>query len=217
MMLLPRLARPALLAVLAAGAPVAGAAHPHIFIQTALTLVIDETGHATGVEVRWAYDELYTMLTFEDLRLDSDYDGELTAEELQFLDGFDLNWIEGFEGDLYLTAGEVSVRLGAPEGRGVKVHNGQIVTTHFRPLAEPVTAEGLVLRAYDPTFYTAYDLSGGVTVTGGCAAQVTPANLDRAYSLVEELLYATPADQVEDAFPEVGEAFADTVVIRCAG
>lgn len=217
MIRLPRLARSALLAVLAAGAPVAGAAHPHIFIQTALTLVIDETGRATGVEVRWAYDELYTMLTFEDLRLDSDYDGELTEEELRFLDGFDLNWIEGFEGDLYLTSGEVPVRLGAPEGRGVKVHDGQIVTTHFRPLAEPVTAEGLVLRAYDPTFYTAYDLSGGVTVTGGCAAQVTPADLDRAYSLVEELLYALPSDQVEDAFPEVGEAFADTVVIRCAG
>jgi ABC-type uncharacterized transport system substrate-binding protein len=99
----------------------------------------------------------------------------------------------------------------------VKVHDGQIVTTHFRPLAEPVTADGLILRAYDPTFYTAYDLSGGVTVTGGCAAQVTPADLDRAYSLVEELLYALPSDQVEEAFPEVGEAFADTVVIRCAG
>ena len=217
MIRLPRLARSALLAVLAAAAPVAGAAHPHIFIQTALTLVIDDKGRATGVEVRWAYDELYTMLTFEDLRLDSDYDGELTEEELRFLDGFDLNWIEGFEGDLYLTSGEVPVRLGAPEGRGVKVHDGQIVTTHFRPLAEPVTADGLILRAYDPTFYTAYDLSGGVTVTGGCAAQVTPADLDHAYSLVEELLYALPSDQVEEAFPEVGEAFADTVVIRCAG
>ena len=213
----PRLARSACLALVAGLGPVAAAAHPHIFIQTALTLVVDDQGRATGVEVRWAYDELYTMLTFEDMQLDSDYDGRLTEDELKFLDGFDLQWVEGFEGDLYLTRGETPVRLGPPEGRGVKVTDGQIVTTHFRPLADPAPAEGLVLKAFDPTFYTAYDLSGGVTVTGGCVAEVTPADLDRAYDLVEQMLYAMPADQAEDAFPEVGEAFADTVVIRCAG
>ena len=44
---------------------------------------------------------------------------------------------------------------------------------------------------------------------------MTPADLDEAYTLVEELLYALPASQQEDAFPEVGAAFADTVVLQC--
>ena len=56
-----------------------------------------------------------------------------------------------------------------------------------------------------------------MTVEGPCSATILPADLDKAYTLVEELLYATPAAEVEEAFPEVGEAFADTVTVSCAG
>ena len=193
------------------------AAHPHVFIDTGLKVVLTDDGRVAGIEVSWAYDQLYSMLTFEDMGLDSDYDGQLKENEVAFLTGFDLNWVEGFEGDLYLEVGGQPIALGAPQGRGLVIEDARIVSTHFRPLAEPVKASGLVLRAYDPTFYTAYDLTRGVSVDDGCVAQVTPADLDKAYTLVEEMLYAMPANAAEDNFPEVGAAFADTVVIQCTG
>ncbi|MCE8008430.1 DUF1007 family protein [Aestuariivita sp.] len=197
--------------------PVAGAAHPHVFVDTGIKLVLDDQGQLAGVEVSWAYDALYSMLTFEDMGLDNDYDGRLNSAELGFLNGFDLNWVEGFEGDLHLEAAGVPIALGAPEGRGVTVEDARIVSTHYRPLVNPTEADGLILRAYDPTFYTAYDLTRGVTAGEGCRAEVTPADLDAAYTLVEEMLYAMPAADAEESFPEVGAAFADTVVIRCDG
>jgi hypothetical protein len=45
------------------------------------------------------------------------------------------------------------------------------------------------------------------------------ADLNAAYSLVDELLYGRPASDVgpDEAFPEVGEAFSDTVVVTCGG
>ena len=198
-------------------APAAVAAHPHVFVDTGLRVQIDDQGRITGVEVSWTYDALYSMLTFEDMGLDGDFDGRLNEGELGFLNGFDLNWVDGFEGDLYLEIGGQPVALGPPEGRGVQVEDAQIVSAHFRPVLNPVTADGVVVRAYDPTFYTAYDLTRGVVVDGGCAAQITPADLDAAYTLVEESLYAVPADQAEDAFPLVGKAFADTVTLSCTG
>lgn len=193
------------------------AAHPHVFIDTGLKVVLAEDGRVAGVEVSWAYDQLYSMLTFEDMGLDDDYDGQLQDNEIAFLNGFDLNWIEGYEGDLYLEAAGQPIILGAPQGRGVVIEDARIVSTHYRPLVEPVNASGLVLRAYDPTFYTAYDLTRGISVEGGCVAKVTPADLNEAYTLVEELLYAMPASAAEDNFPEVGAAFADTVVLECTG
>ncbi|WP_245626917.1 DUF1007 family protein [Aestuariivita boseongensis] len=195
--------------------PVAVSAHPHIFVDTGLKVILNDQGQVQGVEVSWAYDALYSMLTFEDMGLDSDYDGRLNEAEIGFLTGFDLNWVEGFEGDLYLEASGAPIALGPPEGRGLQIEDARIVTTHYRPLVKPVAASGVILRAYDPTFYTAYDLTRGVNVDGDCAVEVTPANLDEAYTLVEEMLYAMPASQQEDAFPEVGEAFADTVVLQC--
>ena len=196
--------------------PSMAAAHPHVFVDTGLRIVLDDAGYLRGVEVSWTYDALYSLLTFEDLALDPDYNGVLEAEELAKLDGFDLAWAEGFEGDLFLEKAGVKLTLGPPEGRGVAVgQDGRISSRHFRPLADPLLADGVVLRAFDPGFYTAYDLTGGVEVSGACVAQITPADLDAAYTLVEELLYALPTDQVEEAFPKVGAAFADRVELTC--
>ena len=197
-------------------APIGAAAHPHVFVETGLRIDIDAAGMVQGVEVRWTYDELFTMLTFEDRGLDSDYDGTLNPQEIAFLTGFDLNWIEGFEGDLYVSSASEQIALGAPVGRGLSVDGAKITSVHYRPLAQPVQADGLLLMAFDPTYYTAYDLTGGAAIEGPCAANVSPPDLDAAYSRLEELLYATPTSVAEDRFPEVGEIFAARVRLTCS-
>jgi len=200
---------------LAAAAP--AAAHPHVFVDTGLRVQVDERGRVTGIEVSWEYDELYSMLNFQDLGLDPDYDGVLTEDELAALDGFDLHWVPGYEGDLYAETSAGPVALGPPQGRGVRVEAGRIRSTHFRPLAAPVAAAGLVLRAYDPSFYTFYTLDLGVEVAGGCRAEVVPPDLDEADRRLKVRLAAIPAEQTETDFPAVGATFADTVTIRCGG
>jgi ABC-type uncharacterized transport system substrate-binding protein len=202
---------PAALA-LSLAAPLAQA-HPHVFVQTGLTLVADADGRLVGVEVSWTYDDFYSLLLLEDMGLDPDGDGALTPDELARLEGFDLQWIEGYLGDLYLTAGDAPVDLGRPEGRGTAVIAGQIVTRHFRSFAPQ--SGPVIVKAYDPTFYTAYDLEGGVTVPDSCKLAIQPADLDRAYTMVEEALYKNPA-MPDDEFPEVGEAFADVVEVSCS-
>lgn len=195
-------------------APGAARAHPHVFVETGLTLVAGPGGGLAGIEVTWRYDPLYSLLLLEDMELDGDGDGMLEPAELARLDGFDLNWIEGFEGDLYMRDAAGPLRLGPPEGRGTRVEDGQIVSSHFRAIEGAGGHGPWQIEAYDPTYYTAYDLSLGVTAPEGCELRITPADLDRAYTLVEEALYATPADP-EGNFPEVGEAFADKVLVTC--
>ena len=194
-------------------------AHPHIFVEAGLRVLVDARGNATGVEVTWEYDEFYSMVTFEDLGLDGDYDGVLKAEELAALDGFDLDWIPGYEGDLYLETRSGPVDLGPPEGRGVTVREGRIRSTHFRPLTPPVPAAGLVLRAYDPGFYTSYTLGLGVGLAGAaaerCRADVTPPDRAEADARLAALLDEMTATEVEADFPAVGAAYAETVTIRC--
>ncbi|WP_375691120.1 DUF1007 family protein [Pseudooceanicola sp. LIPI14-2-Ac024] len=187
-------------------------AHPHIFVDTTLVVVTDDAGVPQGVEVTWTYDELYTLLIFEDMGLDADYDGELTAEELSQIDGFDMQWVEGYAGDLYATGPGGELAFGPPEPRGTEVAGGRITTHHYRPLAAPGPRQ-LDLRAYDPTFYTGYDLTGGVKVPEGCEVAITPADLDAARARAERELAGRP-ETIED-YPEVGDAFADTATVRC--
>lgn len=208
---------PTLLCLTLGAAPLA--AHPHVFIDTELVVLGNADGAIIGVEVAWTYDELTSLLVLEDMGLDRDYDGVLTEAELAQLDGFDHKWIEGYAGDLYASSQGAPLDLGPPEGRGVSVADGKITSRHFRALTTTevaARAAPVILKAFDPTYYTAYDLQGRVTAPEGCAVTITPADLDRAFTLVEEALYVNPPRD-DDEFPEVGEAFADTVVVACGG
>jgi len=187
-------------------------AHPHIFIETRLELRVDDAGQLTGVEVTWIYDELYSLLVLEDYELDSDYDGILTDAEREQLTGFDMQWMEGYEGDLYVTRAGEKVTLKDPVPLETGFADGQIYSVHLRPV-DPIPARDLLIKVYDPTFYTAYDLAGGVHVPGGCSVAIGKADLDAAYALVEQELGGRDVD-IED-YPAVGHAFADEVRVTC--
>lgn len=188
-------------------------AHPHIFVATSLSIVTDDQGRAAGVEVQWSYDDLYSLLVLEDMELDSDYDGILTPDEQAKLAGFDMNWIEGYEGDLYATGPDGAIRLSAPEPLDTRFADGKITTRHLRWFDRPQAR--LVLKAYDPTFYTAYDMTGGVNAPKECQTALTVADEDAAFALVDSMM--KQGDYSEDDYPEVGEAFADTITVTCLG
>ncbi len=203
------LAAAATLAVLPAGL----AAHPHVFVDTELTVQVNEAGMITGTEMTWTYDEFFTLLILEDMGLDTDGDGVLTGDEKAELMGFDfVTWPEGFEGDLYLEAEGEKVQLGHPESTFIDVVDGKIVSTHTRTVPE-AAAEGAVFRQYDPTYYVAYTLAE-VEVAGGCAAEVKPAEPDAG----EKALAAALEEASEDQFEmlELGIHYADTIRIACA-
>jgi len=67
---------------------------------------------------------------------------------------------------------------------------------------------------YDPTYYVAYTLDLGVEILNreGCIMEQIPADLGKAYDLVENLLYGSTD---EDNYPAVGQNFADTLTLSC--
>ena len=221
-----RLTAPALAAVLAVAGPAPqAAAHPHIFVDTGIELLHDAEGRLEAIRIRWTYDELFSLLLLEDLALDADFDGVLTEAEEASLQGFDMQWPDDYEGDLYLFVDEAAVALAAPEpGRAALLEDGRLTSTHVRRLERPVdgAAEAVVVKAYDPSFYTAYTiLVEQVSTDGpGCHTEVFTPDLDAAYAQLEaalqELMGQTGANEEVD-FPPVGDRFAEEVRLTCSG
>ncbi|MGE4291418.1 MAG: DUF1007 family protein [Desulfovibrio sp.] len=58
--------------------PVAGHAHPHIFIDCAVTAVFDEHG-LTGFRQQWTFDEMFSMGMVQEY--DADHDGTFDPQE----------------------------------------------------------------------------------------------------------------------------------------
>ena len=187
-------------------------AHPHVFVDTDLTLVLNDARELTGVDVTWTYDDFFTLLILEDMGLDPDGDGELTEAELEQLKGFDLvEWPPGFEGDLYVHEGDEKVALPRPTPTGIAVENGRIVASHHRPVPD-VPAGALVLEQYDPTYYVAYTLRD-VSVEGPCRTQITEPKPSEADEALARELSTTPEDMFQ--VMEIGVHFASELRLSC--
>jgi polyphosphate kinase len=196
-------------------------AHPHIFINAGLVTVVDAENRLTHVQVTWEYDELYSLLITEDLEIDSDYDGILTAQDMAKLTGFDMQWIEGFNGDLEGMLAGAPLTLSQPLSPTAVFAEGKIITTHLRAVAGAPLLDGpLVWRPYDLTYYTAYDVTLPVTVQGreACDISLAAPDIEGALALLQAEVAALPEDYDMDAvgLGDIGSKFATDVTITCA-
>lgn len=197
------------------------AAHPHMFIDAGVTVVFDTTGRATGLRIEWRYDEFFSLSYLTDEGYDADFDGALTDDELARLTGFDTRWEAGHPGDSYAFLGTASLAMSGPVEPTARVDAGRIVTSHVRRFAEPVEIGDapLVVQVYDPSFYTAYSITGDPALAGApadCLAQVYRPDRDEADEiLLAELAKLPPDADAEAEFPAVGALFAEEVRVTC--
>ncbi|MFG6589671.1 DUF1007 family protein [Sulfitobacter sp. 1A12157] len=210
---------PLVTAILLACATPLGA-HPHIFVDTGFEVIVDAEGRLTHLRITWAYDEFYSLLVTEDRGLDPDYDGVLTQAEVASLNGFDMQWIEGFNGDTVLLEGGEEIALSGPQDVETRFAEGRIITSHLRAVEGPApAANGLVIKPYDPTYYTAYEVNQKVTIQGSdaCRARVKMPDMSADLRALQQDLSALDAntDPSDVGLPEIGEALANEVVITC--
>jgi ABC-type uncharacterized transport system substrate-binding protein len=156
----------ALVGWLTVGVAVPAEAHPHVFIDTKVTAILDAEGRLTAVRLRWDYDSLLSMMVAEDKGADADGDGVISPGETAVLDGFDMTWVEGFDGDTSLYQGETPLPLvPGPQdwatGWTAEAEGGHLWSEHTRRLAVPVdpAAGPVSIVVYDVTDYTAYALT----------------------------------------------------------
>lgn len=202
--------------------PIPAVAHPHVFIDTGLEFIVDDVGNLTHVRVTWVYDELYSLFQLEDMQLDQDGDGTLTQAEEGFLAGFDAQWMEGYNGDLVVRAAGEPVLLSGPAEATATTEDGRIVTTHLRAVeGGPVAALALSAKPFDETYYTAYEVTRPVTITGPavCAVERIDPDIDGQLAQMQAFLRTLDADYdlEENDIPLVGENFATEIRVSCPG
>lgn len=198
-------------------------AHPHIFVNTGVEVVFDAQNRVTHLRITWEYDELYSLLVTEDLEVDDDYDDVLTDADLAKLKGFDMNWIEGFNGDLVVTLDGGVLDLSPPMEPTATMADGKITTTHLRaviPAPEMPQGSVLSIKPFDATYYTAYDVTLPVEMIGrdDCRTQRNLPDIDATLAQTQAELAELPPDvEAGDAgFPDIGERFATEIMVTCA-
>lgn len=194
-------------------------AHPHVFIDTGLEVVLDAQNRAVGLRITWTYDDLTSLQLIADKGLDADFDGILTAAETAALNGFDMQWGAGVVGDTYASLAGQPLAISGPSDWTVDYKQSKITSTHYRSFATPTVLgdQILMVQSYDPTLYVGYYLKLETKVSGGagCQMRVVKPDLTAAQAKLDAAIAALPAE-AEQAFPEMGAEFAEGVEVSCA-
>lgn len=210
--------RPILTAFLLA-LPGAAWAHPHVFIDASLEILFNGTGQAEGVRITWVYDPLTTLMILEAQQVDPDFDAVLTLQEIAKLQGFDMQWAPGFDGDTYALNGTTPLVLGPPTEVTASYDQEQIRSSHARYFATAVSvgAVPLIIQSYDPEYYTAYVVADATLVgSDRCTVQIfTPDLSEGDIALQSTLELLGPEVDVGANFPRVGAAYAEEARVTC--
>lgn len=204
-------------------APLPALSHPHLFIDAGVEMLFDDEQRLTALRVVWVYDAFYSMMTLSDMELDSGFTGELTDAEKASLQGFDMQWMDGFDGDIVVQLDGAVHELAGPAEWTADYVDGRIVTSHLRPLTERVAVSSeaeLRIQVYDPTYYTAYTIVGTPQTTGrdDCAARIFTPDWEAADAQLMAVLSELAGEGVdaEVDFPAVGEMFSEEIRVTCA-
>lgn len=201
--------------------PAGLAAHPHVFIDTGLEIIFDDQNRLTHIRVTWAYDEFYSLLMAEDYEVDADGDGFFTPEEEAQMAGFDAKWIPGYNGDLVATLDGQPLVMSGPMEPTARMYNGRLVSSHLREVTGVPVVGGDVLsvKAYDETYYTAYDLTLPVELVGasGCGMERVEPDIDGQLAVMQAQLLRLDADAdlEENDIPMIGGEFATEIRVTC--
>jgi ABC-type uncharacterized transport system substrate-binding protein len=200
--------------------PLPALAHPHVFVDTTVAVMFDDQGRVQGVQIGWTYDEFFSLAIIEDRMLDPDYDGVLTPAAIAALSGFDMQWDPDFPGDTYVFRDGQAVDLARPSDWSAGYADGKITSTHTRRLRAPMEATDapLVVKVYDPGFYTAYAVIGTPAIIGrdDCSIEVFTPDTDAADEALLAALAEIPATaDIEIAYPEIGASYAQELRVTC--
>ncbi|WP_241434445.1 DUF1007 family protein [Sulfitobacter noctilucae] len=195
-------------------------AHPHIFVDTGLDLRFDDQNRLIEVRMTWAYDDLYSLLITEDRGLDPDFDGVLTEAEQADLQGFDMNWSEGFNGDLVILQDGAPLALSGPMQATAVYADGRITTTHVRRVSGAEEAGVIEVKPYDKTYYTAYDITLPVQIEGSdaCGKRIEVPDVAAGLAAMGDQLNQMDAFMTDEewaAMPDLGVLLTSTVVVTC--
>lgn len=203
------------LAILVVVGAVSAHAHPHAWIDLRSKVLLDDDGKIRALQLDWFFDDYYTVAIADEIdvadQVPDSFWTEVTAKNLANLAEYDYFTVVEADG-APVALGEVSRYEGG-------LRDSRMWMRFEVPLAEPIDprSKAVTFSVYDPTYYIEIVHVEGDVVTfdgrGGdrCLAEIVQPN-----PTLEQVSLAAALDKDESAGDELGELFAETVVLRCS-
>jgi ABC-type uncharacterized transport system substrate-binding protein len=134
-------------------APTAVEAHPHVFADARLEIVVGADGAVDELHNVWRFDEVFSSSVLMDF--DKNTNLKLDPDELEEIGTTVLASLEEYSYYTTLTDNGKPVKVGKPEAIHVDYKDGQLLMFFVVKPVSPMILKGkLTFGIYDPTLYT---------------------------------------------------------------
>lgn len=192
-------------------------AHPHVFAEARLEVMVGSDGIVTGLRNVWRFDEAFSSSVV----LDFDKNGnlKLDPEELVELGKTIHKSLADYQYFQMVRSGGKDVAIKPPPELMANMEDGQLIVLFEAGTAKPLKMAGKIdFGVYDPTFYTAIDFTRDdyLTVDGlppGCSHRVV--RPDPQEALKENRKSLTEAFFNDPAGNNLSKIFATRLEVTC--
>jgi ABC-type uncharacterized transport system substrate-binding protein len=206
---------------MAAAAPRAAEAHPHVWITMHSDIVFGDDGRVTGFNMDWTFDDAYTKLAIDGL--DTNGDGVISDDELANLTRNNLTVLKDY--DYFTVARFDGEKLAVTEATDYgQIYSDNKLEMHFHlPLREPVDPRQgrLTLQIYDPDFFVdlEYGKNDPFEVLGNipsqCRAVLQPPPTSAQLEQTRAMLATKGTDWKPENGEDFGSLFAQVLEVQC--
>lgn len=204
-------------AALALAAPSLATAHPHVFAEASLEVVVDEDGAVRSLGHVWRFDDLFSATVL--FEFDENRDLLLDEKELEEVAAVVHESLSEFDYFQLVTRNGKDVAMEPPPRLFAAFQDQQLTIMFESSPAEPLMLSGRVsFGIYDPTFYTAIDFyEDDMMMVKGlpphCERSVVRPDPDEAIEqnqqTLTEAFFQDPIDY--------SQIFATRLELNCAG
>jgi len=205
-----------LLTVLAL-APAMAQAHPHVFADARLEIVMGDDGHVAELHNIWRFDEVFSSSVLMDF--DKNTNLTLDPAELEEIGRTVLTSLEEFSYYTTLTANGKTVKVVKPDVINVDYKDGQLLMIFAIKPASPMPLKGkLTFGIYDPTLYASIDFPSDQDVVlmgklDTCKSAIVRPDPDEV--LAENKANLTEAFFNDPAGTDMSKLFATRAEVTC--
>ena len=197
--------------------PAPANAHPHIFAEARLEVVVDADRNVEAVRHVWRFDELFSSTVLLDFDVNTNL--ELEPDELRAVGEIVLDSLYDFNYYTALSAGGVDIPIEKPDVINVDFQDGQLLMFFSVAPAQKLPLKGnLSFGAYDPTMYASLDfISDDDLIVEGpsqqCKKEVVRPNYDEILAQNQQNL--TEAFFNDPAGNDISKLFATRLDLTC--
>lgn len=193
-------------------------AHPHVWVEANMEVVLNKKAEFTKLRHVWRFDEVFSSTIIFDF--DTNADGKLGEEELNELTSTVQKSIADYDFYTALRSGNDVIEFYEPEKINAYYDNNQLIMFFEVNPAKPYNLKEQALRisASDTSFYVAFDFTEeNVKLSGAehvCNTEVINPDFDK--------LYADNSETFSEAFfndanlvSDLGDEFYSWATVSC--